>query len=110
MSSDRYASCSETLLPEKGCKAGVPPRSTSRRAGRSFALSEGRLWIPDSGAATAGESGVGPKIGCNFGVNGLPTDTNQRSFHELDVQNRSEGGGLFLVANIPVTALAQEGQ
>ncbi|TPE49665.1 SphA family protein [Amaricoccus solimangrovi] len=49
---------------------------------------------------------VGPQIGYNFDVNGVPIYANLRGYYEFDVRNRPEGGSVFLTVNIPVSALA----
>ena len=50
---------------------------------------------------------LGPQIGYNFMVGDVPIYTNLRGYYEFDVQNRTEGGSIFLTINLPVSALAQ---
>ena len=51
--------------------------------------------------------GVGPQVGYNFIVGGVPIYTNLRGYFEFDVENRTEGGSVFLTVNLPISALAQ---
>lgn len=50
---------------------------------------------------------VGPQIGYNFDVNGVPIYANLRGYYEFDARNRPEGSSVFLTVNIPVSALAR---
>jgi hypothetical protein len=49
---------------------------------------------------------IGPQVGYNFNVGGVPIYANLRGYYEFDVQNRTEGGSVFLTVNVPVSALA----
>lgn len=48
---------------------------------------------------------IGPQIGYNFNVGGVPIYTNLRGYYEFGVENRTEGGSIFLTVNIPLSAL-----
>ena len=49
---------------------------------------------------------LGPQVGYTFNVNGVPISTNLRGYYEFDVQNRTEGGSVFVSINVPISALA----
>lgn len=51
--------------------------------------------------------GIGPQIGYNFTVQGVPIYTNLRGYLEFDVKNRTEGGSVYLTVNVPLSALAK---
>lgn len=57
--------------------------------------------------ATSASWKVMAQIGYNFMVGDVPIYTNLRGYYEFDVQNRTEGGSVFLTINLPVSALAQ---
>jgi hypothetical protein len=44
---------------------------------------------------------VGPQIGYNFNAGGVPILTNLRGYYEFDVQNQTEGVGVFMTVNLP---------
>ena len=50
---------------------------------------------------------VGPQIGYNFNVRGVPVYTNLRAYYEFAVENRTEGGSVFLTINVPLSALGK---
>ena len=49
---------------------------------------------------------IGPQVGYNFNVGGVPIYTNLRGYYEFAARNRPEGGSIFLTVNVPVSALA----
>jgi hypothetical protein len=57
--------------------------------------------------ATSASWKVMAQIGYNFMVGDVPIYTNLRGYYEFDVQNRTEGGSIFLTINLPVSALSQ---
>ncbi|SDB59402.1 Uncharacterized conserved protein [Bauldia litoralis] len=50
---------------------------------------------------------IGPQIGYNFDVGGVPIYTNLRGYFEFDVKNRTKGGSAFLTVSIPLSAPAR---
>lgn len=52
---------------------------------------------------------VGPQVGYNFDADGVPIYANLRGYAEFDVQNRTEGGSVFLTIDLPLSALAHRG-
>jgi len=48
--------------------------------------------------------GIGPQIGYTFDAGGVPIFTNLRGYLEIDVKNRTKGGGMFFTLNIPLNA------
>jgi hypothetical protein len=50
---------------------------------------------------------IGPQVGYNFNVGGVPIYTNLRGYYEFGVENRTEGGSVFLTVNLPLSALAK---
>ncbi len=48
---------------------------------------------------------IGPQIGYNFNVGGVPVYTNLRGYFEFGAENRTEGGSVFLTVNVPLSAL-----
>jgi len=59
------------------------------------------------GGFKGGTFGIGPQIGFNFDANGVPIYTNLLAYYEFGVEKRTEGGGVFLTVNIPISALAK---
>lgn len=51
---------------------------------------------------------VGPQVGYNFNAGGVPIYTNLRGYYEFAVENRTEGGSVFLTVNIPISQLAHK--
>jgi hypothetical protein len=71
----------------------------------------GQLSDDDGAPASAGGArsrtfGIGPQLVYNFDAGGVPIYANLRGYIEVDTQNRTKGGSLFLVVNIPISALA----
>ena len=62
---------------------------------------------PALGDAKGRTFGIGPQIVYNFSAGGVPIYTNLRGYLEFDAKNRTQGGGVFLVVNIPISALAK---
>jgi len=52
---------------------------------------------------------VGPQLGYNFDVGGVPIYTNLRGYFEFGAKNRIEGGSAFLTVNLPLSQLAKAG-
>ena len=50
---------------------------------------------------------IGPQIGYNFNIGGVPIYTNLRAYYEFAVENRTEGGSVFLTINVPLSALGK---
>lgn len=48
---------------------------------------------------------IGPQIGYNFDVEGVPIYTNLRGYYEFAAHNRTEGGSVFLTVNVPFSSL-----
>ena len=51
--------------------------------------------------------GIGPQIGYNFNVQGVPIFANLRGYFEFGTENRTKGGSVFLTVNVPLSALAK---
>lgn len=49
---------------------------------------------------------VGPQVGYNFDAGGTTIYANLRGYYEFGVQNRTEGGSVFLTVDLPLSALA----
>ncbi|QIG49016.1 phenol degradation protein meta [Nordella sp. HKS 07] len=50
---------------------------------------------------------LGPQVGYNFTMDEVPIYTNLRGYYEFDVENRTEGGSVFLTIDLPISALAK---
>ena len=46
---------------------------------------------------------IGPQIGYNFDVGGVPVYTNLRGYFEFDVQNRTKGSSVFFTVSVPLS-------
>jgi hypothetical protein len=62
---------------------------------------------PTLGDFKARAFGIGPQIVYNFSADGVPIYTNLRGYLEFDAKNRTQGGSIFLVVNVPISALAK---
>lgn len=62
---------------------------------------------PQLGSMESRTFAVGPQIGYDFNIDGVPIFANLRGYYEFAVQNRTEGGSLFLTVNVPLSALIQ---
>lgn len=48
---------------------------------------------------------IGPQVGYNFDVDGVPIYTNLRGYYEFAAHNRTEGGSVFLTVDVPLSSL-----
>lgn len=48
---------------------------------------------------------IGPQVGYNFDVNGVPIYTNLRGYYEFEARDRTEGGSVFLTVDVPLSSL-----
>jgi hypothetical protein len=49
--------------------------------------------------------GVGPQIGYNFNVGGVPIYSNVRGYTEFDSYRRVQGHAIYVTVNLPLSAL-----
>ena len=62
---------------------------------------------PQLGSMKSRSFAIGPQIGYNFNIGGVPIYTNLRAYYEFAVENRTEGGSVFLTINVPLSALGK---
>lgn len=60
---------------------------------------------PELGNFEGRSFAVGPQLGYNFMEDGVALYTNLRAYVEFGVENRPQGGSLFLTVDIPVSAI-----
>lgn len=61
---------------------------------------------PELGDFESRTFAIGPQVGYTFNAGGVPIYTNLRGYYEFGVENRTEGGSVFLTVNVPLSALA----
>lgn len=62
---------------------------------------------PAFGSMESRTFAIGPQIGYNFDVGGVPVYTNLRGYYEFGVQNRTKGGSVFMTVNVPLSAIGR---
>lgn len=63
---------------------------------------------PELGDFESRTFAIGPQIGYTFNASGVPIYTNLRGYYEFGVENRTEGGSVFLTVNVPLSAFAKK--
>jgi hypothetical protein len=62
---------------------------------------------PALGSMESRTFAIGPQVGYNFNAGGVPIYTNLRGYYEFGVENRTEGGSVFLTVNVPISQLVR---
>lgn len=105
----------DDLSPERGTRGTSAGRSARRPVPGGLAalvaLAALQLTADEGQPEALGDVesrtfAVGPQVGYNFEVGGASIYANLRGYVEFDVQNRTEGGSVFLTIDLPLSALA----
>jgi len=63
--------------------------------------------LPILGSFESRTRGVGPQIGYNFNLGGVPIYTNLRGYIEFDSYHRTQGHAIYATVNVPLSELFQ---